>query len=144
MGVAWDGCLAYLAEITSCRVAKPGSRWWLGAVGKSAEDPAAPRKKAHPQGPRSSGVLGTGDPRRRGRAAAPKCRPAVTGANPADRPPHSGREKQKRAQEGLVARRKYYLTCIVLGKENKGPGAGPGPLASFFFFPLFFSSGQLF
>lgn len=30
-------------------------------------------------------------------------------------------------------RRKYYLTCIVLGKENKGPGSEPGPLASFFF-----------
>lgn len=35
-------------------------------------------------------------------------------------------------------RRKYYLTCIVLGKENKGPGTEPGPLASFFFFSFLF------
>lgn len=58
--------------------------------------------------------------------------------------PHTAGEKNRKpAQEGLVVRRKYYLTCIVLGKENKGPGTEPGPLASFFF-SLFYSSGQLF
>lgn len=67
--------------------------------------------------------------------------PAVSmlpGAICTDRPSHSRAEKQNPAQEGLVVRRKYYLTCIVLGKENKGPGTEPGPLASFFFFSFLF------
>lgn len=67
----------------------------------------------------------------------------LTGAIRAARPPRSGREELNPAQEGLIVRRKHYLMCIVLGKENKGPGTAPGPLASFFS-PLFFSSGQLF
>lgn len=108
------------------------------AGGEKSSGPAAPHDRA--EGWASSPTsLFCSSGNRQSSAEGMSCSPEVPmmpGATCAHRPPHSRGEKQKPAQEGLVVRRKYYLTCIVLGKENKGPGTEPGPLASFFFFLL--------
>lgn len=141
--VLWDSYLAYLEEMLSCKAAKAASCRRLGEVRTSAQGPAAPHEKAEGEvsSPSTGSSLLHGAGNRQstavGMSSSPEV-PMLPGAICADRPPHSRGEKQKPAQEGLVVRRKYYLTCIVLGKENKGPGTEPGPLASFFFFSFLF------
>lgn len=115
----------------------------VGEVWRSAQGPAAPHEKAEGEssspstGPSLLCSAGNGQSMAVGMSSSSEV-PMLPGAICAYRPPHNRGEKQKLAQEGLVVRRKYYLTCIVLERKTRVLDLSQVHWLLFFFFSLFF------